>query len=134
MTNKDKIFFNMAKEISKLSSYARYHIGCIITYKNRVISSGVNSNKTNPLQKRYNKYRFPVDTSHKMHAETAALLPLLKQKDIDFAHLKVYLYREHADGSIAISRPCPSCMAMLKDNNIHNIFYTTDDGYCFEEI
>lgn len=134
MTSRDYIFFNSAKEISKLSTYKRVHIGCVVVYKNKIISSGCNSNKTNPLQKRYNSVRFSVDTPHTLHAETDAILSLRKMQDLDTKHIKVYLYREHADGSIALSRPCPSCIKMLKDNNIHNIFYTTNDGYAQEDI
>lgn len=135
MTNKDKVFFNAAKEISQLSDFKKYHIGCVIVDKNRVISSGFSCNKTNPIQKRYNSLRFSVDsTPHKLHAETKALLPLLKLRDADRSRWKVYLYREHANGTLAMSRPCPSCMALLKDSGIHRIFYTTDDGYAEEEI
>lgn len=134
MTNRDYSFFNIAKEISFMSPYPRHHIGCVITYKNRIISSGYNSNKTSPLQKKYNAIRFTADTPAKNHAETKALIPLLKMKDIDLSKVKVYCYREHADGTIAVSRPCASCMRMLKDNNIHNIYYTTEDGYANEQI
>jgi len=33
-----------------------------------------------------------------------------------------------------MSRPCTSCMATLKDLEIENIFYTTNDGYVSEYI
>lgn len=134
LMKRDLIFFNIAKEMSKLSDYARHKIGCAIIYKGRVISSGHNSNKTNPLQRRYNRLRFSDDTPAKLHAETAALLPLLKNKDIDLSKVKVYLYRQHADGSLAMSRPCPSCMKLLSDNGIKEIRYTTENGYAVEEI
>lgn len=134
MTNRDLAFFNTAKEMAKLSDYPRHKIGCVIVQRNRIISSGCNTNKTNPLQKRYNKVRFSVDTPHRCHAETKALLPLLRQKNLDFSHLKVYLYREHADGGLAMSRPCESCMKMLKDYGISHIYYTNEGSYCEEYL
>lgn len=134
MNSRDYIFFNSAKEVSKLSTYKRHHIGCVVVYKNRIISSGFNSNKTNPLQKKYNAIRFSVDTPHTLHAETDAMLSVMKMKDIDTKHVKIYLYREHADGTVAQSRPCPSCIKLLKDNSIRTIFYTTNDGYAEETI
>lgn len=33
-----------------------------------------------------------------------------------------------------MSRPCPSCMAAIKDLGIRNIYYTTNDGYIYERI
>lgn len=134
MTTKDYVLFRTAREVSKMSTFKSQHIGCVFVYKNKIVSSGCNSNKTNPLQKKYNAIRFSCDTPHSLHAETDAIIPLLKRKDIDWKHLKVYLYRERADGTIGGSRPCPSCMKMLKDNNIHNIYYTTDDGFAQERI
>lgn len=134
MTNRDRTFFNVAKELAQLSDYPRHKIGCAITLKNRVISTGYNSNKTNPLQRQYNRLRFSDDTPAKLHAETAALLPLLRNKDIDLSKVKVYLHRQHADGSLAPSRPCASCMKLLRDNGVKEIHYTTEAGYAEEII
>lgn len=30
--------------------------------------------------------------------------------------------------------PCPSCMAAIKDLGIRHIYYTTNDGYAYEEV
>lgn len=130
---RDWAFFNAAKEIANLSDFRRIHIGCVVVSKNRIISSGCNTTKTNPLQKKYNAVRFTEDGNHGCHAETSALLPLLKEGSFDGAHSKIYLYREHADGSLALSRPCASCMKMLQDAGIRHIYYTTENGYA-EEI
>lgn len=134
MTRKQKSFFEAAEAMSKTSEFPRVHIGCVVTNGNhRIISSGVNSTKTHPIQKKYNKERFDEDTTHSLHAELDALLPLLKE-DIDFSKVEVYTYRELYDGTMAMSRPCPSCMKLIKDLGIRNIYYTTQDGYAHEEI
>ena len=48
--NTDK-FFKLAKNASKLSDYSKrkIHIGAILVYKNKVIASGWNTQKTSPF-------------------------------------------------------------------------------------
>lgn len=130
MTNRDMAFFNAAKEMSKLSDFEKVNIGCVIVYKNRIISSGYNTKKTNPIQKKYNKIRFSCEGNHSRHAETSALLPILKLRNINRSRLRVYLFRAHANGSLALSKPCPSCMKMLKDAGIKQIYFTEENSYC----
>ena len=134
MTSKDYKWFNIAKELAYTSEYNRYKIGCVIVMKKHIISVGINSNKTHPIQKYYNQYRFDIKkypSHHSLHAEIQALVSVPYGIDLNDAVL--YTYREHANGDLAKSRPCPSCLQMIKDRNIKKIFYTTDDGYC-EEI
>lgn len=33
-----------------------------------------------------------------------------------------------------LARPCPACMAMIKNLGIKKIYYTTDDGFAFEQL
>lgn len=132
ISKKDFVFYNAAKEIANLSDFKRIHIGCVITYKNRIISSGYNTNKTNPIQKKYNIFRFSCEGKHGCHAETMALLPLLKDKKMNHSKMNIYLYREDANGQLAMSRPCSSCLKMLQDNGFNHIFYTTNNGYAEE--
>jgi hypothetical protein len=49
----------------------------------------------------------------KCHAETA-VISKIKNLDIDFSKVHVYLYREFKNGELGPSKPCPSCMAYLK--------------------
>lgn len=134
MTRKQKSFFEAAKAMSVMSDFPRTHIGCVIADGNhRIISSGCNSTKTHPLQKKYNKERFAEDTIHSLHAEVAALLPLIKE-DIDFGKVEVYTHRTLANGKPAMARPCPSCMALIKELGIKKIWYTTTDGYACEYV
>lgn len=133
MTKKQKSFFEAAKVVSTMSDFDKVHIGCIVTDAHRIISSGCNSNKTHPLQKQLNKERFDLDSHHTLHAEVAALLPLMKE-DIDFSKVKIYTHRNYKDGRLAMSRPCKSCMKLIKDLGIKEICYTTTDGYAFEYV
>jgi len=133
MDNHNK-FFDVAKAISHLSDFKRIHIGCVIADRRGIISTGFNTNKTHPLQKEYNIYRFRDDTSGngKLHAEMKAILSL--PKDIDTKKLVIYTYREDKFGNTRMSRPCPACMQKIKELGIKTICYTTEDGRCVEDI
>lgn len=135
LTNRDKRFFEITRLISYTSEYKRIKIGAIVVKKNKVISVGVNSYKTHPIQKKYNRFRFDVvtkDTAHTLHAEIQALVNIPYGTELE--DLSLYIYREHRDGKLAKSRPCPSCMNFIKDIGIKRICYTTDEGYAIEYL
>ena len=52
----------------------------------------------------------------------------------NFAKVKLYIYRKCHDRPFGIARPCPSCMAAIKDFGIRDIYYTTNDGYAYEKL
>lgn len=134
LTKRHKAFFEAAKAVSKLSDFPRIKIGACAVYKHKVISTGFNSKRTSPLQKKYNKYRFAVDTNHTCHAEISCLKPLMNRKDIDFKHVDLYIFRAYQNGELALSRPCPSCMKLISELGIRNIYYTNYGGLSHEEI
>ena len=112
----------------------RTKIGCAIVYKGAVIATAPNSDKTSPIQRRYNDFRF-VDcgTPAKTHAEIGALAKI-RWLDIDFDRIYVYVYREDKTGNLALARPCPSCIGYMKSLGIKHICYTTPDGYAEERL
>lgn len=126
--------FEVAKAVSKLSDFKRIHIGCIIVDGKHIVATGQNTNKTHPMQKEYNKYRFEGDScgNGKLHAEMMAMLSL--PKDVDTKKLTVYTYREDRFGNLRNSRPCNACLAKIKELGIRNICYTSDDGFCTERL
>lgn len=138
----NKRYFKFAREASKRATYQGSHnfapmIGAVAVYKGSIVATACNTNKTSPLQAKYNVYRFrDSNTLDKAHAEIV-LIQKLRWKfgdSIDWSKVHLYLYREYKDGSLAPSRPCPSCMAMLKDFGIKKIYYTTEDGYVEEKF
>ena len=134
IVTRDKRFFESARAISYVSNFHNAHIGCVFVKHGKVISSGVNSTKTHPLQKKYNIYRFTEDTTkHSIHAEISAYINALKFTN-DFSDVTVYVYRETKNGNIAMARPCNSCMHLLKDIGVRTIKYTTEYGYATEHI
>lgn len=135
-------FFKFAKAAATCATYKGSHnfaprIGACAIYKGSIVASAWNTDKTSPLQAKYNVYRFKEsDTLDKAHAETS-LIQKIRWKfgdSIDWSKVHIYLYREYADGRLAPSRPCPSCMALIRDLGMKKIFYTTEDGYVEEKL
>lgn len=134
MNTKEERYFSIADSVSRLSNHPKSQLGCIVINHKQIVSSGYNSNtKTHPVQRTYNKYRFKGDYPAKIHAETAALLPLINNRT-DLSKAELYISRKHKDGSLAMARPCASCMALIRSCGINKIHYTTADGYAAETI
>ena len=134
LSKSHRAYFKAAKGVSELSNFKQHHIGCVAVSGHKIISSGYNSCKTNPMQKRLNVHRFDVDTNHTIHAELSCLLPLINRKDIDFNNVSLYIYREHKSGDLALAKPCASCEALIRSLGIRNIYYTGNKSYVSEEI
>lgn len=143
MNKKDYRFFEIARQEALKSDFDRFHIGCVIVYKGHIIGRGSNSDKTHPLQKKYNKERkFNKSGSkpikHSVHAEIAALssIPYPIQESIDWNKVKLYTYRICSGKPLGqgLSRCCDACLAALRDKGIKHIYYSTTDGFAREEI
>lgn len=134
LSKTDLKYFHKAKHIAMASDFAKIHVGCVAIYQGNIIGIGCNTNKTHPIQKYYNKYREDSDSLlPKLHAEINCINSI-KHMDINFSKVKLYIYRLGNDRPYRISRPCPSCMAAIKDLGIKHIYYTTDDGFSYENL
>ena len=127
-------YFCKAKRVAAISDFPRTHIGCIAVYQGNIIGVACNTNKTHPTQKYYNRFREESDVlMPKLHAEINCINQI-KHLDINFSKVKLYIYRIRNDKPYGMSRPCPSCMAAIKDLGIRDIYYTTNEGYVYERL
>ena len=134
LRNVDYRYFKKARQIANISDYKKQHVGCVAVYQGQVIGLGCNCNKTHPMQKFYNKYRMPSDYMlPKLHAEISCINQI-KHLDINFSKVKLYIYRIRKDQPFGLSRPCPSCMAAIRDLGIRDVYYTTNNGYAYEKL
>lgn len=136
LTRNDYRYFKKAESAASLSDFHQIHFGCVAVYKCSIIGTGFNTNKTHPLQKYYNQFREEPGNNKfmpKLHAEINCLNQL-KHLDVDFSKVKLYIYRSRNDRHFSLARPCPSCMAAIKDLGIKHIYYTTDDGFAYEKV
>lgn len=132
----DYKYFDKARQAAMISDFHKTHIGCIAVYQGNIISIGCNCNKTHPAQKFYNKYRMKLKSEEflpKLHAEISCINSI-RHLNINFSKVKIYIYRIRKDQPFGLSRPCPSCMAAIKDLGIRDIYYTTNDGFAYERI
>ena len=132
LSNTDYKYFQKAHQIATISDYKKTHVGCVAVYQGQVIGLGCTCNKTHPVQKKYNRYRKDLMLP-KLHAEISCLNQI-KHLDINFSKVKLYIYRIRKDQPFGMARPCPSCMAAIRDLGVRNIFYTTNDGYAHEKL
>lgn len=139
----DLRFFDIAREVAEQSDFDRFHVGCVLIYQGRVLSSACNTEKSDPMQKRYNRYRHFNHTTkgcinHSGHAEMMALkkvsYPIAQQ--IDWKKVKCYTYRICPGLPLlqGLSRPCAACMKAMRDKGIRDFYYSTDAGFAHERI
>lgn len=130
----DYKYFDKAKKVAAVSDFPKVHVGCVAVYHGQVIGLGCNCNKTHPTQKFYNQYREPSESMPpKLHAEINCINQI-KHLNINFPKVRLYIYRIRNDRPIGMSRPCPSCMAAIRDLGIKDIYYTTNDGFAYEKM
>lgn len=130
----DYRFFEKAKKVASVSDFYKTHMGCVAVYQGQVIGLGCNCNKTHPSQQYYNQYREKSDSLlAKLHAEMSCLNSI-KNQNVNFSKVKLYIYRIRKSQPFGLARPCPSCMAAIRDLGIRDIYYTTNDGYAYEKL
>jgi deoxycytidylate deaminase len=134
LVNSDYRFFDKARQAAMISDFQKIHVGCVAVYQGQVISIGCNCNKTHPKQKYYNRFRKKDESLlPKLHAEISCLNGI-RNLDVNFSKVKLYIYRIRNDQPFGMSRPCPSCMAAIKDLGIKEIYYTTNEGFGYEHL
>lgn len=140
----DRKMFHQAYVEATKSTHDRFHIGCVVVYKHKIIGRGHNSNKTHPIQKKYNEryreFKFCDNSGsihHSLHAEISALLgiPYYVGKDVDFSKVSMYVYRicPGRKRGYGLSKPCPACEAFIRDMGIKSVYYTDNSGLAYIE-
>ena len=128
-----KAYFKAAEGMAYLSNH-RCKMGCVVVKGHRIISSGHNSaSKTYAFQARLDKKFFGCECAGYLHAETDALIPLIRE-GMDLRGATIYVCRKMRDNTFGMARPCPRCMSIIKKCGIKQINYTTSDGYANEII
>lgn len=136
ISRSDYRHFEKARQVALVSDFTKAHVGCIAVYQGNVIAIGYNTHKTHPRQQYYNRFRTHYGDNNyfpKMHAEIHCL-NAIRNLNINFSKVKLYIYRIRKDQDFGLSRPCASCMAAIKDLGIRQIYYTTNEGYVYEKL
>ena len=124
--------FSLLKEVAIATpKVSGARIAAAIVHKNKIISIGVNSKKSSPLQA---KYATNKDLSIYLHAEIAAIKNALRQLDVDdFSKVSLYVCRAKNDIAtnqmvFGLAKPCVGCMRAIIEFNLKNVFYTLDNA------
>lgn len=138
ITKRNLKFFKKAKSMTELSDFNHVHLGCVMVFKNKIISTGYNTYKTHPIQKKYQcdrefSVKGNVSHLHAKHAEIDCLVSV-KREDIDWSKVEVYIYRAMKIRPFGMARPCKACMKALQEKGIKHIYYTSDNGLVYENI
>lgn len=139
----DMRFFNLAREVAEQSDFPRFHVGCVLVYQGKILSYAHNTEKSDPMQKKYNRYRHFNHTTkgcinHSGHAEMMALkkvsYPIAQQ--VDWKKVKLYVVRiaPGLPGGVGLSRPCLGCEHRIRDLGIRDIYYTGNGSYIHERL
>ena len=127
-------YFRAAEAMSRLSDH-KCQLGCVVVNNHHIISSGHNSDsRGHGFLKRLDEKFFNDGKSRGCkHAEIDALLPLIRNR-VDLTRATIYVFRKNKHNELAMARPCPRCMSIIKEQGIRKIEYTTDLGFASEVL
>tara|TARA_B110000093_G_scaffold182929_1_gene231149 strand:+ start:1078 stop:1707 length:630 start_codon:yes stop_codon:yes gene_type:complete len=120
--SKHNYYLQIAKEVATKSLLNHQH-GCVIVYKNKIVSSGYNriSNNNN---KNYGS----------LHAEIDAILNLVKMNKFQNKTIRnncsLYVIRiKQGTKELKMSKPCKKCIHKIQKYNIGQTYYSTNDSF-----
>ena len=107
-----------------------------ILHKGRIISSGLNSSKTHPLNLRNRKISRITGEDYSSQKQTCselnAILKLKRLTNIDTRKCILINLRYDRNNELALAKPCMSCQSLLQYHNFKTIIWSTSKGYaCF---
>lgn len=102
-----------------------------IVYRNRIISIGMNSMKSHPLQAKYAKNEHAIF----LHSEIAAIKNALREIDVDdMSKCEIYIARVKKEKPftkkyvLGLAKPCIGCERAIAEFGLKRVVYTCDDG------
>lgn len=123
--------FDYLEPIAIHSNEGWARLSAAIVYKGKVISTGVNSLKSHPFQKKWSRNSESIF----LHAETSAIHQALRciSDDTILQDCDLYVLRMKKDGPdftfrYGLARPCSGCQRCIAEFGIKNVFYTCNDG------
>lgn len=119
---------NLYDDIESDRPYSRIKMVAFLVHKNKLISFGVNSEKTSLYQHRARqnaKVNWDLNTPlyDKTHAEIAAIKKIHPSFS-DWDEVEILIVSKKKDGVYRKARPCPICERVVKEKGIRKIYYT----------
>ena len=119
LSRSESSFLSVARYMATKSSSRQKH-GAIVVKSGRVLGTGYNKNKNNPMQVSPEH----IKTHCSRHAEVEAI------RDARFAVDGAILYvaRVNSQGKDRNSKPCKYCQAVIISTNIKKVIYTESEN------
>jgi deoxycytidylate deaminase len=99
-----------------------------IVYKGKIISTGLNSSKTHPLNLKNRKISKITGEDYSNQKQTCselnAILKLKRLTNIDTKKCILINLRYDRNDRLALAKPCMSCQSLLKYHSFKNIFWS----------
>lgn len=124
----------------------RFPLAAVVELNGSIIGRGVNFSEALPWSKRmrYEAYALDAHPFCNTHAEMAALNDAVNRSNT-VQGAKIYVARMTVGKSLALSRPCVICQAILYRYGIRKAYYTIDkntyglmkikaNGVCVDEV
>lgn len=115
-------------KLAHTSPYGRFRVGSILAQRKNILSYGVNSKKSHPLQA---KFSSRPHLQCWLHAEIHAIT---QAKAGDIVGSDCYVARVLMNGSWGTSKPCEGCRKALVHYGVRRAIYYEDGGFYREEL
>lgn len=110
-------------------------LAAAIVYRNRIISVGMNSMKSHPLQAKYAKNKEAIY----LHAEIAAIKNSLRELNVDdLSKCDIYISRVKKEKPFSnkyvwgLAAPCSGCRRAIAEFGLRKVVYTTNETGKYE--
>ena len=117
LSNTDKAYMSIARYLASKSGAKNQH-GAIIVRGGRVLGTGFNKNRNNPVTVSPEH----IQTYCSYHAEVVAIKDASKS---DMAGAIMYTARVNRNGIDRNSKPCPRCAMLIESMGIKRVVFTT---------
>lgn len=128
MSFRDKKYMDFVRRLATSNNMKTKLAACLVI-RNEIISVGLNSDKSHPLQKRFAKNNEAIFK----HAEVDCIIKALKvvdEEDLKDATLYVYRVKKMNKGDAnwvsGLAEPCPGCVKAIQHFGIKRTVYSTD--------
>lgn len=131
MKSVNESILHMLAKVAAANPNNQEKFAAAVVYRNRIISIGMNSMKSHPLQAKYSKNEHAIF----LHAEVAAIKNALREMDVDdLSKCDLYITRVKKEKPFSnkfvwgLSKPCAGCARAIAEFGLKRTIYTRDDG------
>ena len=131
MKNVDIGILHTLAKVAAANPGLREKFAAAVVYRNRIVSIGINSMKSHPMQAKFSKNEHAIF----LHAEVAAIKNALREIDVDdFSKCDIYITRVKKEAPFTkkfvwgLAKPCIGCERAIAEFGLKRTIYTCDDG------